>query len=164
MNTEHHADDYEDRLEAAGGVDPLMRSLATAVQRSRRIQYLTVAGMIVLLGISAVLTLTVIEAGKAQKRSVENTERGLLNQKRILATGKQANDIVRCLSTAKDPGRCLGATVTAGTPGSAGLRAIKGAPGLPGPRGKRGPRGPAPKRITCGPAAPDGTTECIVER
>ncbi len=44
MSSERHAQDYEERLAAAGGQGAVTENLVKAINRTRRTQYLMVAG------------------------------------------------------------------------------------------------------------------------
>ncbi|MEJ7783180.1 MAG: hypothetical protein WKF96_00155 [Solirubrobacteraceae bacterium] len=141
--TEHRAADFEKRITAAGGGDPLTASLVRADDRSRRVQYAMVVGMILLFGISAVLAVTVLDVRKTTREAAANTARSAVNRDRSLRNTRQANEIVRCLTKKTSRSKCLGLTVPPNSPGSQGLRGAVGGPGLTGARGADGSRGPA---------------------
>jgi len=134
MTLEQRTRAHDARVEAAGGPDALTASLVKAVRQARRVQFITVIGLILLLGISAILVVTVIDAKRTATDAAENRTRSLANS-------RQANDIIRCLTKRQKPGKCLGLTVEPGSPGSKGLRGLVGTPGLSGPRGASGPAG-----------------------
>ncbi len=141
VSTEQNARDYEERVAAAGGPDALTASLIKAVRQARRGLHLVVVGLILLLGTVAVLAVTVVNTNRTARLAADSTRKAEDNRRRSLANSRQANEIVRCLTSMRDPGKCLGLTVPPGSPGSQGLRGSAGTPGLPGPRGARGPAG-----------------------
>ena len=72
-NIEDRADDYERRLETAGGTEPLMNGLVLSIKRTKLALILTSIGLTIDLILSGFLTVAVLRLLNAEEEVLLNT-------------------------------------------------------------------------------------------